>query len=162
MHLLKFSTIPLNICSSLICTVWKVSEFGVFLFCSHIQTEYKVNLNIQPNCEKIRTRETPNSDNFYAVLFLVLLLLLLFFCTRVRYENLGCLGIIRAMKKWERFCCIFFSCKIQANSKTIALTSQLVDFSPFSFWKKTTKKQMITLTRNLVVLRLPSLIFLKF
>lgn len=131
-------------------------EFFCSVF-SHIQTEYKVNLDIQPNCDKIRTRETPNLDTFYAVLFFCCFVLG-FFCTRVRYENLGCLGIIRAMKKWERFCCIFFSCKIQANSKTIALTSQLVDLKK----KNNKKNQMITLTGNLVVLRLPSLIFLKF
>ena len=37
-------------------TVWKVSVFGVFLVCT------------QPECGKIRTRKTPNTDTFHAVL----------------------------------------------------------------------------------------------
>ena len=36
---------------------------------SHIRTEYEeVSLRIQSNCRKIRTRKTPNTDTFHAVL----------------------------------------------------------------------------------------------
>ena len=49
----------------------------------------------------------------------------------------SCLEIIKAMKKWGKFCCnIFFICKIKGNSKIIAVTRNLVGFSPFSFYKK--------------------------
>ena len=34
---------------------------------SRIWTEYGVSLRIQSECGKIRTRKTPNADNFYAV-----------------------------------------------------------------------------------------------
>ena len=38
---------------------------------SHIQIRYSVSLRIQSECGKMRTRITPNTDTFYAVILLV-------------------------------------------------------------------------------------------
>ena len=47
-------------------TVWKVSVFGVILV-RNFPHSYSVSLRIKSECGKIRTRITPNTYAFYAV-----------------------------------------------------------------------------------------------
>ena len=48
-------------------TAWKMSLFGVFLVRIFPHFGYSVSLQIQSKSRKIRTRKTPNTDTFHAV-----------------------------------------------------------------------------------------------
>ena len=64
-HLKAFETFVLHCIKSV--RIWSFS--GSYFHASGPNTErYEVSLHIQSKCEKIRTRETPNTDTFQAVI----------------------------------------------------------------------------------------------
>ena len=61
-----------------LCKKCPYSEFFWFVF-SRIRSKYGEIQSIQSECGKIRTKKTPNTDNFYAVLVIDLISLMHYF-----------------------------------------------------------------------------------